>query len=233
MMRRMAMDPGADAQDAFDTACVMAECGPGFEPDRGFVAAAARTWRSFDSFAHAAHSCRWLWPMAWRHCQGLDPAERPGFLALELEVVMVWVLQFDWRPDTNQVRAGWAAIRKAMNKRQAVDLCWPIPFEQVTCGRLLATPLASGWELFEEGRQMHHCVHDLVDACAAGTLLVLSVTDQGGRRVATMSFEQDADGSWVLDQCQGVANAKVTHADIEGLMQRVADRLGEAGDLTK
>ncbi|MBI5277369.1 MAG: PcfJ domain-containing protein [Burkholderiales bacterium] len=214
LVRRLAADPGVAPRYAYDTACFMAECGADFAPSAKFVEAAARLRDEFGYHTDFAASTRWLWPMAWVHCRALlagqgDPAQ---FLEQQFRAATQWVLRTGWRPDANQRRAGWGVLHRAMAKGlpgREGGLGWPVPVAQLARGDLVATCLRDGDELWEEGRRMQHCVHDYLGRCLAGTMLVFSVSNAQGRRVATMSLQREHSGAWTVHQCLGWCNQAV------------------------
>jgi hypothetical protein len=135
----------------------------------------------------------------------------------ELHEICAWVADTAVRKLLpQQRRQGWAfmirSARQHSEQRQRAlkleSLQWSVPRHPLTIGDFTVVPLTCGRDLWEESVDMRHCA-DLYGArCMAGTTLVLSVRDAGGRRKATLALERKK-GSWLLTHAVGRANRQL------------------------
>ena len=168
--------------------------------------------------------------LAWSDYLSLgNQDDRHGFL-WDFERIASWAIRAGWTPDTNQCRAGWAAVV------QRWLLCTgagagslrslPAASSHVEFAGFVAVPIASSHELWAEGRAMHHCVFDFLHECCDGKFLAFSVRGPGGERVATLSFQRKSlDQPWAYHDCKGRFNSVVTRKSVVALVTAVGAEL--------
>lgn len=170
----------------------------------------------------------WLLRAAHQQCMRVqeDPEELRYLLQTCVNRMLLWVLVLDWRPDINQRRSGWPALERALERAACMDrhknLSWPAAVASLVQGGLTARALKTSAALLEEGRAMRSCVGDLEVQCACGTLLVYSVTQADGTRVATLSIERVPDtGSWKAHDIKARFNRPVADKALIRLLHKL------------
>ena len=102
------------------------------------------------------------------------------------------------------------------------NLSWPAAVPCLVQGGLTARALKTSSALMEEGRAMRNCVGNLEVQCACGTLLVYSVTQADGKRVATLSIEREPDtGAWRAHDIKARFNRPVADKALIRLLRNV------------
>jgi len=113
---------------------------------------------------------------------------------------------------------------------------WPMALremaETINGGAWSATALNTGARLFEEGKQMHHCVSSYAEQCAAATHRIYSIK-KNGERVSTLCLEPQLDGEghftgWKNTQNRGACNATINDADALDFARRVVEAANAA-----
>jgi len=139
-----------------------------------------------------------------------------------------------------------AACAKALAQGDAVHAksvlenakkgAWPMALRELTetlnGGEWSATALNTGARLFEEGKQMHHCVSSYAEQCAAATHRIYSIK-KNGERVSTLCLEPQLDGEghftgWKNTQNRCACNATINDADALDFARRVVEAANAA-----
>ena len=111
----------------------------------------------------------------------------------------------------SQLKAGWQSLAQkyeiAMLNERANQHEWPPFLTKVECSGYRFMALASQAALEIEGREMSHCIASYGEHCREQMLRVWSVLEiKTGKRIATMTVEEDAPGVWRVDEIYGPAN---------------------------
>ncbi|MDB5871542.1 MAG: hypothetical protein JWQ07_984 [Ramlibacter sp.] len=222
-------EPGSLAALGWSISLVnaLAELGPAFVPDDLFSAYVGQFAEEVTDANEMLEGSGWLLESAWRHYERIDTkADRDYFMLSIFRRAAFWAIRRGWLPDVNQRRAGWGAIERAWRRETGrvpgplVE--WPVPFDYLEWGAMLAVPISNSQDLWTEGAAMRHCIADYVSRCVAGEFLALSVRGPGGERVATMSFHHASDGHrWHWGDCKGRFNRDVCDRGVYALMDEV------------
>lgn len=177
-----------------------------------------------------------LFRAAWR---GWSQASYSGqsaadFVHDELKPVFRWALHRQQKHglDPNQVRRGWAWLRKAWQddcrlhalpppQREWAAACPDAIFKSV---RLI--PLTSEAALIDEGEVMAHCIAGyFLPNCLGKNAQVYSARDPKTlERLATVALVVGDDGSWVIDDVKAKSNrdaAPDVHAAAKALVATI------------
>jgi hypothetical protein len=96
-------------------------------------------------------------------------------------------------------------------------------------------PLVTSLELFDEGKEMHHCVGDYSKQCLLGTSRIFSIRKEGMKvataEIALDQFDPDfgynnkipKNATWSLQQVRGKCNDEVSK-DITIVANQIATR---------
>jgi hypothetical protein len=118
-------------------------------------------------------------------------------------------------PDKNST---WASLMRQSNeyheqisraKRSERRYAWESLLAKTEINGYVICPLTSSDELWQEGRDLHHCVGDYDYDCEDGHCRIFSVTDPAGTR-CTLAIERASKTRWVVQQMYGTCNAMVT-----------------------
>ncbi|HET9578844.1 MAG TPA: hypothetical protein VFP44_13505 [Usitatibacter sp.] len=144
-----------------------------------------------------------------------------------------WLRNAQPEPDANQRRAGWRWIvtqseRYARESAQEASKRWNVPFEDFTEGPYRIVALRDAAELVNEASAMSNCLAGYDEACASGSVAVLSIRLAAtGERVACLSAERRIDVHakpyWKLDELKGPRNSDASR--LLPLAQRAVRRL--------
>jgi hypothetical protein len=169
----------------------------------------------------------WLLRALERHASELAVAGAATFLDADEEAVLEWLTAGEWRPDSNQRRVGWPAVMAAWRRRHRdPSALWDVPFPEAKFGRFTAFAIGNGWQLWEEGEAMGHCIADYLSAALKGCFLAFSLRDENGERVATFSVKRArAHLPWEFDQCLGPRNSAVEDTEALEAVEAMIDTL--------
>lgn len=150
------------------------------------------------------------------------------FLREEATLVFDWVTQARPALDRNQKTAPWGwfmeqqrlwhereAVRRAARQADATPGAgsnWESLLGEVVVNGFKVAPLTDSEQLYEEGREMHHCVGEYSDRCAQGTSRIFSIRSAEDRRLATLELARDYEDRWVVRQNFGPCNQRVDEA---------------------
>ena len=112
--------------------------------------------------------------------------------------------------------------REIQMKKLGTDFSWDDEMGLLlteTINNLHVKPLLSLYALFDEGRDMHHCVASFAQDCQNGVYRVFSLTsvDDATQRSTLGIFKER--GHWYIDQHKGYCNAKVNDAHAKAGIQ--------------
>ncbi|RZS57961.1 PcfJ-like protein [Sphaerotilus mobilis] len=167
--------------------------------------------------------------------KGKTPVQAQAALREALHEVIGWVHGAKLtRLEKNQRRAGWplllasaTAWRLQFEQLARAQASWPAPPAWSEEG-MAFVPIADEHGLIDEGHRMHHCVADRAAACEARRVLILSIRDGAGRRLATAEYQLTQSlprslATMRLSLVLGPLNAAVTPA-----VRKAAERAIEA-----
>lgn len=181
-----------------------------------------------------------LFRAAWRGftqaSYGGVPADR--FIVEELQPVVRWALHREATNgfDANQIRQGWAWLRKAWHDEQRRRALpppgqeWsPTSYDGIFKGVRLI-PLTSRAALLEEGEVMNHCIADYFSPSTLGDRAqVLSARRPDTLdRLATVALRRKPHGEWEVDDIKAQANRAATpavHESAQALLGWINARL--------
>ena len=117
------------------------------------------------------------------------------------------------------VRPSELRWQKILQQRGGRYLAWEPLVEPTEINGLTITPLASELDLYQESREMLHCVISYGSRCAAGSSIIVSLQEKG-RSVATSELIP-APGGWAENQTRGKRNHPA-HDDVVSTMRKFA-----------
>lgn len=146
-----------------------------------------------------------------RHADGTLDA----FCEQDLPKVLVWLAAKSPVLDKNQLRRGWGYLAKQAAQWKLLQpepleqnaLSWPCLLPVTVLGEYTVVPLRSAWVLRTEAFLMRHCVDSYIGQCIEGRVLIFSVRNSAGKRVATIGLK-DSEWSdiWICLDVRGFAN---------------------------
>jgi hypothetical protein len=160
--------------------------------------------------------------------------ELPNF-----DSVLYWFISTKPVLDHNQVKSGWPFLEKSNEKWLQSDEAWANYEMRITLSAYpnwncavadrqdawLATlpsdhpytlvPLTTPQQLYEESKEMHHCVVRMIDYCICGQIRIFSIKNShNNQRIATAELSV-ISGLWQLVQLKGKHNLElIQRADI-------------------
>jgi len=122
----------------------------------------------------------------------------------------------------NRAQERWHDERRQLERLSIRNLSW-IPLLEYTTKYEIVAPNGGCWtfeellsseDLWEEGKQMHHCVASYDTRCARGQSCIFAVSDPQGHRVSTLEihlgWESPGHKRFVIEQHRGPRNAQVS-----------------------
>jgi hypothetical protein len=151
-------------------------------------------------------------------------------------LVWDWLTRENPVLDKNQLKAPWSwfmrqqaewheRIQKIERDALAKD-SWDSAIETFDYKGYTVVPLLSSLELFDEGKEMHHCVSSYARQCLLGTSRIFSIR-KGEYKIATVEINdgfvkmQKPTLKWTMAQVRGKCNASVDK-DVEQVAQQIA-----------
>jgi hypothetical protein len=140
------------------------------------------------------------------------------FWSAECHLVADWLRNEEVVFDNNQLKAPWSWLMKQQadwhervqrQKREKIEQqYWDCILEEFTYKGWTVTPLVNALALFDEGKEMHHCVASYASVCMKGKSRIFSIR-KNNMRAATVELSKGLDG-WTLSQIRGDFNNEVS-----------------------
>lgn len=161
----------------------------------------------------------------------------------EASLVIDWLTrERNLQLDKNQLKAPWAwFMRQQVEWHQRIQKVerdalerdsWQCELPQFEYKGYTVIPLTTSLELFDEGKEMHHCVSSYSKQCKLGSTLIFSIR-KGDLKVATAEISNQKheyrlnhhpnSNDWQMIQCRGKCNAAVDK-DVEAVAKQIAAR---------
>lgn len=155
-------------------------------------------------------------------------------------------LVFDWLtdamtnrnniPEKQQLKAPWTWwMRKQaewheailQNKRKNIKQeIWNCAITTFTHKNFVIVPITNSLDLFNEGKEMHHCVHSYTKDCLLGKSRIFSIKI-GDMKVATAEIVKNTHDQWSFGQIRGKCNSKVP-TNVENIVKIIVTKYNQA-----
>jgi len=142
-------------------------------------------------------------------------------LLLEMEAIIDWLRAEGFSRGLPDKNSTWRSLKRRSDKwheeiprrqeKAKENAVWESLLGEMTIGGLKIKPLVTGLDLYNEGREMRHCVSSYTGQCLHGGCRVFSLVEADGTR-STLSLLHRTAGGFVIGQHKGQANGPVSPA---------------------
>jgi hypothetical protein len=121
----------------------------------------------------------------------------------------------------------WAATKAELERADMENLHWVAAIEPfVTNDGLIVTPLTTGPQLLDEGREMNNCLpyhRHFAEDCVKGLSQIFSIQGVLGR--ATVQFGRRQGQAWKLAQAEEKDNSPVSSPVLKRAIEQLQQRM--------
>ena len=141
--------------------------------------------------------------------------------ALDKDDVADWYIAEGQRRGLPDKNSTWVSLRRRAERwhqeiwrremAEDENAAWESLLGPLEMEGIKIKPLVTGLELYNEGREMRHCIVSYAQRCLEFGYRIFSLIEPDGRR-STLSLRPSSSGVFVLDQHKGPENAPASRA---------------------
>lgn len=154
-----------------------------------------------------------------------------NFWNREGSLVNDWITNENLNLDKNQMKAPWSWFfrRQAewheriqqLERDKLKNTQWDSIVSEYEQDGYTITPLTSSLMLFDEGKEMRHCVASYANRCLCDTSRIFSIK-KGDKKIATVEIVKNSvQFNWAVSQVRGFSNSEVS-SEVKEIANQIA-----------